>query len=151
MRRAQVSVEYLLILAFTFAILIPGIYFFSGFSQQSSTAIAQAQYQRIGQEMLATAEQALAQGESAWLTIEASIPDDVLAINISSSGGEIVIVHDAQFGESRIIIFSDITLSNSTSGQQDGDIFLAEPHPGRANFRFTALDGGVVAIQERYS
>jgi len=148
--RGQASLEYVLIVAFTFAVLIPGIYFLYTYTLSSSSEIGSAQYTKLGQEMLAMAAQTRAQGKGSWLTLEASVPDTVIDINVSASGEELVIRFRTTEGESSVVFFSDVNLSaQNPTTQTVGSVFLLQPHSGRASFRFTAGSSGLVSIQER--
>ena len=151
-QRGQVSIEYILIVAFTFAILIPGVYFFYTYSQNSAASLASAQYAKLGQEMLDMAVKTTAQGQGSWLTLDANIPDALQDITVLNSGGsELIIRYQTNVGASDAVFFSDTTLSAKTlSPIANGTIFLNQPHSGKASFRFTAGPSGVVAISETY-
>jgi hypothetical protein len=145
----QVSIEYILIVAFCFAILIPGIYFFYTYTQTSSAGVASAQYGKLGQEMLDTAVRTVAQGADSWLTLDANIPDGLKDIAVTDSGSELVISYQTPAGPSEAVFFSDVNLSaRTTSPATDGSVFPGQPHSGRTSFRFTAGKSGIVAIEE---
>lgn len=148
-RRAQVSVEYLIIIAFTFAILVPALYFFSSFSQTSSNSIAMAQNTRLGNEMMATVVKVVAQGSGSWRTLETSIPAGVTDINVTGDGQELIIIFDSPYGETRAVFFSDVLLNASLTPGPNGSLFQAGAHQGYAKFRFIAQEVGQVAIEER--
>ncbi|RME32009.1 hypothetical protein D6789_00895 [Candidatus Woesearchaeota archaeon] len=147
--RGQVSVEYLVIIAFTFAILVPALYFFSAFSQDSSSNVAAAQNVRLGNEMIATSVKVVAQGSGSWLTLETTVPDGVKEINVSKDGKELVITFDSPYGETSAVFFSDLTLNASLSHGLGGSVFRSGAHAGLTKFRFTAQESGQVAIEER--
>jgi len=147
-RQGQISVEYIMIVAFTFVVLIPGIYFFYAYSQSSSTGLASAQYNKLGQEMLSTALRTAAQGEGSWLTLDTIIPETVQNVSVNNHGSEIVIVYTTNVGPTEAVFFSDINLSTATDTQTDGTVFTESPHAGRAAFRFIAGPDGLVAIKE---
>ncbi len=149
MARGQVSVEYLIIIAFTFAILVPALYFLSTFSQNSSGAIAAAQNARLGNEMMATAVKVVAQGSGSWQTLETTIPAGVKDINVSTDGRELVIYFESPYGETCAVFFSDLILNASLSPGLGGSIFRTAPHAGFTKIRFTAQEDGQVAIEER--
>jgi hypothetical protein len=148
-QHGQVSIEYILIVAFTFAILIPGIYFFYTYTQSSSAGVASAQYGKLGQEMLDTAIRTVAQGEGSWLTLDANVPDGLADIVVADSGSELVIRYQTPVGPSEAVFFSEVNLSaRTTSPATDGSVFPGPPHGGRTSFRFTAGKSGIVAIEE---
>ncbi len=150
--KGQISVEYVMIIAFTFAVLIPGIYFFYSYSQGSSSSLSSSQYNKLGQEMLSTSFKALAQGSGSWLTLDAIIPVNVEAINITGGGKELVVQYDTSVGATEAVFFSDVTLTTDPAGdQQDGSVFLNAVHSGRTTFRFTASSNDTVTVQETAS
>jgi len=133
-RHGQVSIEYLMILAFIFATIIPGIYFLYSYSVSSADTISAAQFERIGSDILSTALQTAALGRGSWLQLDANIPEAVEDINISDSGSELVITYQTQAGTSQAVFFSDVPLS--TGAGADGSIFAGKPHSGINSFRF---------------
>ena len=151
-QRGQVSIEYILIVAFTFAILIPGVYFFYTYSQNSAASLASAQFDKLGQEMLSTAVQMLAQGQGSWVIFDANIPSEVDDISIASSGSELVIRYHTSFGSSDAVFFSDVKLSaNSAQTQQDASIFNGGAHGGLSRFKFEAGPNGIVGISDTFN
>jgi uncharacterized protein (UPF0333 family) len=162
-RRGQISFEYIMILAFVFAILIPGIYFFYTYSQSSTAGVASAQFNKMGQEMLTTAQKTIAQGTGSWLTLDVNIPENVVDINVSctnlgpplSGCNELVIYYNTEAGMTTAVFFSDLQLSSTQSiPLTSGSIFAVEPHGGRASFRFTAerdaSGANTIVITETY-
>ncbi len=148
MERAQISIEYSLILAFAFVVLVPGIYFFFSYSQHASSTQAETQFDRLGQEMLATAGQAADQGVGSWLTLDADIPAAVEGINVSGAGSELVISYGSAAGDTEAVFFSDDALC-APPGCGDGTVFSGAPHGGKTSFRFTSTAAGIL-VEERY-
>lgn len=153
MRKGQISVEYIMILAFVFAILIPGIIFFYTYTQESQTQIGNSQYVRMGNDMIATATRSAAQGEGSWLTLDLNLPQSVVDITVAGSGTELVVTYNTPNGPTDAVFFSDVPLAANTTaptGGEDGSVYLRNPHGGRASFRFTSRNGAV-GIREVYS
>lgn len=146
-RQGQISVEYVMILAFVFAVLVPGIFFLYAYNRSSGTSIAAAQFDKLGQEMMVTAFQAAAQGKGSWLTLDANIPDSVVDIIVNET--EITITFWGAAGESQVVFFGNdnVQLSNTIAAPQAGSVFRYAPHSGKASFRFTN-QGGYIAITE---
>ena len=155
-RDGQVSAEYVLILSFIFVLLIPAILFFYHYSKGSVSTVTSAQFDKLGQEMLALALQSSAQGDSSWLSLDASIPQGLVDIRLGGSGqDELIFSYRTIAGVTEAVYFSDVKLcANATSTGEcpkNGTIFVVAPHDGRAGFRFTTVMDGVdtyVAIKE---
>ena len=147
--RAQVSLEYLIIVMFTFVILLPTVYFLSHLSQSAGASVTAAQYYRIGNTVLTSALEVRAQGAGSWRTVELSFPESVVDVTIGLAGDELIIEYDSIYGLSRALFFSDIPLSADPAPLPfDGTIFQNAPHAGLTTLRLVALDGGVVHISE---
>ncbi len=148
--RGQISIEYILILGFLFAILIPGILFFYSYSRSSASGVESGQYAKLGQQMLSTALESASQGQGSWLTLDADIPKSVADITVVSGGAELVISYQTGDGSSEAVFFSDTTLSaNNATTQQDGSVFLGSPRSGLNRFRFEAGPNGVVGVMDQ--
>lgn len=149
-RRGQVSLELILVVAFTFAILIPGIYFFTSYSERSTQTLASTQFDRLGREMLSTAVKVSAQGEGTSIVLDVNIPESIEELRIAGDGGaargdEIVITYYSGVGPSDAVFFAPgITLSMLPD---KGSIFAGSPHGGRTRLRFT-VENGLVYISE---
>jgi hypothetical protein len=158
--RGQVSVEYILILSFVLAIIIPGAIFFYQYSQTSVSNVASVQYERFGQEMLMTALSSAAQGDGSWLTLDGNLPDGLMDINVTGSDDdELVFTYQTSVGRTQSIYFSDVKLCANTSTPSacplQGSVFNTGPHTGRVSLRFIAgtnpAGQNYVAIAEQYS
>jgi len=147
--RAQVSVEYIILLGIVFLLLVPGVYFFYRYSFSSGSDVIGVQANRLGQEMINMAIKVRGQGVGSWLQLDENIPEAVEDINVSDSGSELVITYQTHEGESQAVFFPDQTfsLSNVAGFEQDGSVFALSPHAGKASFRFTAQEG-YVAVTE---
>ena len=55
-RAAQASMEYLLVVALTFAIMVPTTYLFYNYSKESGQEITDAQATKIGRNIVDTSE-----------------------------------------------------------------------------------------------
>lgn len=61
MRKGQVSVEYLIMIGISLAILIPASVFFLNYSQSSNNGVIRSQVNKIGSLMIINSEQILKQ------------------------------------------------------------------------------------------
>jgi hypothetical protein len=146
-RKGQISLEYILVIAFTFAIIIPGIYFFFNYSQSSVASFNAAQYDKLGQEIVATAVQTIAQGKESWLTLDLLVPTAVDDIVVADGGRELVIRYRTPHGISEAVFFSDDVVLSGIGGA-DGTIYQREAHGGRVSLKFAAETVNGVLIEE---
>jgi len=134
-----------LIVAFAFAVLVPIVYFVYQYAVSGTSEVSGAQYEKLGLDLLAAAEQARGQGVGSWRTLDANLPDGVADITVAGGGSELVVAYETSHGVTDVVLFSDVNLSaRSATSQADGTVFGANgPHSGRASFRVTAGDGTV--------
>jgi hypothetical protein len=75
--RAQVSVEYLMIVGFAFMILIPAIYLFFSSSQKASEQITNSRLNSIGQDIMVASDQMYYAGGNSKITLNVDMPAGV--------------------------------------------------------------------------
>ena len=112
--RSQSSLEYLLVIALTFAIIIPTAYLFYNYSKDSVQEIADAQVAKLGKSIVDTAEAIFYSGEGSKATLELNIPDNVDSA-ILIDGRELVFNITTNFGTSEIVFFSLVNISTTGS------------------------------------
>src|SRR3989344_1072100 len=105
--KGQSSLEYLLIVALTFAIMVPTTYLFYNYSKESSQEISDAQATKIGRNVIDTSEAIFYSGKGSKTVIELSVPDSVRAAQIID-GHEFVINISAPSGDSELVFFSAV-------------------------------------------
>jgi hypothetical protein len=145
--KAQVSVEYLLLIGFAMAVLVPGVFFMYSYTQSNSGEFSSTQYTLLGEQMLSTANKAKAQGTGTWLITTAQLPQSIVDIEIAGSGREIVITYQTGMGESKVVFFTD-TVNLKNQGGGDGSIFQSGAHGGTTKFRFAVDNSGVITVTE---
>jgi len=146
-RKAQVAFENVLIVAFSVAVFIPIVFFIYQYATSGTSGVSSAQYEKLGLELLATAEHVRGQGRGSWRTIDANLPAGLTSVNVSGEY-ELVITYETGHGGTSVVFFSDVMLSNDTRARTNGSIFgTYGPHSGRASFRVTA-GNGFVSIAE---
>jgi hypothetical protein len=138
--RAQISIEYLVIMGVTLGILIPAVFFFYTYSKSDTGSTTSAQINEIGLRAVSTVKGTYALGTGAWQTLEFSMPESVTRVYVNNT--ELVFVYDTSSGESTAVFFSNV---NMTSTNPDGNI--SQTHPGLTKYRFTS-QGGTVLITE---
>lgn len=107
---AQSSLEYLLVVALTFAIIIPTTYLFYNYSKESSQEISDAQIIKIGREIVDTSESIFYSGEGSKTVFEINVPENVDSI-IIIDGRELVFNITTSFGTSEIVFFSSVNMT----------------------------------------
>lgn len=111
---SQSSLEYLLVVALTFAIIVPTTYLFYSYSKDSTHEIADAQVTKIGKSIVDAAEAIFYSGEGSKTTLELNIPDNVDSA-ILIDGRELVFNVTTNLGTSEIVFFSAVNLSTTGS------------------------------------
>lgn len=114
-RRGQSSVEYLFIVALALTLILPASFLFFDFSKSSEGAVISAQINRIGTEVVAKAEEVYVIGNNSRVTLELTVPDGIESVMIYGER-ELVISYYVLGGVSQAVFFSDIPLTNTTSG-----------------------------------
>ncbi len=100
-KKAQVSIEYLLITAFAFMFTVPVIALFYSQSHQINEDITAAQTDRIAEEIVNSVNEVYYMGEPSKKTVTVYMPssvqsvtlrDNKLIMNVSSSAGDYQVV-----------------------------------------------------------
>ena len=110
--KSQSSLEYLLVVALTFAIILPTIYLFYNYSKESSTEITDAQITKLGRSIVDAAETIFYSGQGSKTTLELNIPDNIESALIID-GRELVFNVTTSFGISEIVFFSSINMTTT--------------------------------------
>lgn len=84
MRKSQVSVEYLMVIALSFMLLVPGLYLMLEYTRGTTTQIIGYQVDQLGRLFVDGSNTVDGFGKDARLVVEADLPDKVK--NISSYG-----------------------------------------------------------------
>jgi len=87
-RKAQFSIEYLMMMGFALMLLIPIIVLFASESQNMKSDIAVSQLNQVAMKIADKAEEVYYQGQPSRTTIKVSIPQGVK--NITFSNNEII-------------------------------------------------------------
>ena|SRR3989344_9348667 len=143
--KGQSSLEYLLVVALTFAIIVPTTYLFYNYSRESSQEISDAQITRIGRSIVDAAETIYYSGKGSKTVLEINIPGNVESVVIIDKR-ELVFNISTGFGTSEIVFFSaaNITGANCT-GNSCSIPQLAVP--GLAKVKMEAITKDTVSIQ----
>lgn len=108
--KAQVSVEYLVVLGVALLILIPAAYFFYTYSQNSNEETLRVQIDALGNEILVNAESIYGMAEGSLVTLELKYPESIRNIYILNKN-ELIISYELTSGMNDAVFFSKIPLS----------------------------------------
>ena len=111
---AQASLEYLLVVALTFAIIVPTTYLFYSYSKESSQEITDARATKLGRSIVDAAESIFYSGQGSKTVLELSVPDNIASASIID-GREIVFNLTTSFGTSEIVFFSSVNMTTSSN------------------------------------
>ena len=107
---AQSSLEYLLIVALTFAIIVPTTYLFYSYSRESTQQINDAQITKLGRTIVDSAESIFYSGQGSKTVLELNVPDNT-ASAVIIDGRELIFNMSTDFGTSEIVFFSSVNLT----------------------------------------
>ena len=112
--KAQSSLEYLLVVALTFAIIVPTTYLFYNYSKESSQQITDAQITKLGKSIVDTANTIFYSGQGSKTTLELNMPDGITSAVIID-GREIVFNLTSTSGVSEIVFFSAVNITTKSA------------------------------------
>ncbi|MFH1181801.1 MAG: hypothetical protein V1702_02490 [Candidatus Woesearchaeota archaeon] len=82
---AQVSMEYLMVVAFVFVIIMPFLVYFLTESNSTSNEIGNAQLSQIARKIVENAEKVYAFGAPTTLTLQVYMPSNIQSAEISGT------------------------------------------------------------------
>ena len=113
-RLSQSSLEYLLIVALTFAIIVPTTYLFYNYSKESSQEITDSQITKLGRSLMDTAESIFYTGQGSKTVLEINVPGNIGSAVIID-GRELVFNVTTSFGVSEIVFFSSVYITTTAA------------------------------------
>src|SRR3989344_4491163 len=145
--KGQSSLEYLLIVGITFAIIIPTTYLFYNYSKESSQEITDAQVIQFGRTLVDTAESIFYSGQGSKTVLDMNVPEKITSA-IIIDGRELVLNMSTPFGVSEIVFFSSVNLT--APGQNCNSNVCNIPEftiPGLKKVKVEAISAESVIIQ----
>ena len=112
--KAQSSLEYLLVVALTFSIIVPTTYLFYNYSKGSSQQITDAQMIKLGKSIVDSAETMFYSGQGSKTTLDLNLPDNIASAEIID-GRELVFNLTTNFGVSEIVFFSSVNITTASA------------------------------------
>ena len=143
---SQVSLEYILIVALTFAIIIPTTYFFYNYSKESSQEIIDAQITKLGRGIIDSAETIFYSGIGSKTALDLNIPDNINDVLIID-GRELVFNLTTSSGNSEIVFFSSVNLTTEGSNCNSNVCRIPDlPGGGLKQVRIESINKDSVSI-----
>ena len=134
-----------MVVALTFAIIIPATYLFYNYSKESSQQITDAQITKIGRSIVDTAGVIFYSGQGSKTVMELNIPDNIGSAVIIDSR-ELVFNLTTTFGVSEIVFFSSVNLTTSSSCNLNVCRMPQLAQPGAKKVKIEAIDKNSVSI-----
>jgi uncharacterized protein (UPF0333 family) len=133
-RKAQVSMEYLIIVGFVAVIVIPMIIIFYSYADRTEDEIISNQVQKISLKISDAAEAMYYLGEPSRTRIRAYFPNNIN--NISIGNNEITFIMRTKDGIDHIVVYTPVPVLGSL-----------DPHSGYHNINIRSK-GGYVEITD---
>ena len=130
--KGQSSLEYILIVAITFVIIVPTTYLFYSYSKGSGAELSDAQITKIGKTMIDTSTSIFYSGQGSKTTLDINIPDKITGAVIID-GRELVFNMTTEFGISQLVFFSQVNLT--TTGTNCDKNVCSLPELGNPGFK----------------
>ena len=109
-RTAQISVEYLIIIGLSFAVLIPTGYFFYNYSKNSNDESVRSQINQLGNQLLVNAESVYGLSQGSLLTINLNYPSNIRDMYVLGQN-ELIIKYEINSGINEAVFYSNVKMS----------------------------------------
>lgn len=113
-RNGQSSIEYLFIVVLALTLILPASFLFFDFSRSSEDSVISSQINRVGNDILSSAEQVYVIGNNSRVTLDLVLPDSLESVVIYDEV-ELVVSYYTQTGLSQAVFFSDVNITNGTA------------------------------------
>ncbi len=109
--KAQVAMEYLIIIGFVAIITIPLVVIFQQHSKQTSEGIASAEIYQISKRISDAAETVYYLGKPSKTTLKVYFPSGIISVSVSNN--EIVFRMPVSGQEDEIVMYSPVNISGN--------------------------------------
>ena len=145
--KAQSSLEYMLIIAVTFAMVVPTTYIFYNYSKESTDELVDAQIEKIGRSLVDTAESIYYGGVGSKTIIDIIVPGSIASAQIID-GRELVFNVTTNYGTSEVVFFSKANLTTKISNcANNGCSLPGLVFPGSKKVKIESIDKNHVSIE----
>ncbi|MBN2112075.1 hypothetical protein JW707_03165 [Candidatus Woesearchaeota archaeon] len=114
--KAQVAMEYLIIIGFVAVITIPLVIIFQTHSQETKAEITSTQIYHVSKKIADGAETVFYLGEPSRLTIKSYFPEDIASIQLGNN--EIVFRVRTRNGIDDVVVYTPINITGNLSTHQ---------------------------------
>ncbi len=114
--RAQVAMEYLIIIGFVAIITLPLVIIFQAHSKETTEEIASTQVYQISKRIADGAETVYYLGEPSKITLKAYFPENINSVSVGNN--EIVFVLKKGAKEDEIVVYTPINVTGNISTHQ---------------------------------
>ena len=143
----QSSLEYLSVVALTFAIIVPTTYLFYTYSKESSQELTDAQLTKIGRSIIDTAESIFYSGEGSKTVLDLNIPAGINYVQIIDYR-ELVFNVTTSSGVTENVFFSNVNLTTIASNCIDNICKVPGlVSPGFRKVKIEAISKDYVSIE----
>ena len=146
-KKAQPALEYLMIIALVLGIIVPTTYFLFRTASESNVKILYSQINRIGNNIIDTAETVFFSGEGAKIVLEVNMPKGVTNVKILANR-ELVFDIVSELGTTEAVFFSSPTIpimsdDSAANCVNNGNCDLSDLEgEGLKRINIAAIDGG---------
>ncbi|MBI2558930.1 hypothetical protein HYW20_06425 [Candidatus Woesearchaeota archaeon] len=130
--KGQSSLEYVMIVALTFLIVVPTTYLFYSYSKESSQEISDAQVTKLGRGIIDASESIFYSGQGSKTVLELNVPDRVQGAKIID-GRELVFTVSSSVGDTELVFFSSVLIT--TTGCSPPPSVCQIPQLGSSGFK----------------
>ncbi len=110
----QSSLEYVMIVALTFLVIVPTTYLFYSYSKESSQEISDAQVTKLGRGIIDASESIFYSGQGSKTVLDLNVPDRVESAKIID-GKELIFSVSTSFGFTDIVFFSSVNITGASA------------------------------------
>ena len=144
--KAQSSLEYLLVVALTFVVIVPAIFIFFVYSKETGSEIADSQIIKLGRTIIEYTEIIYYNGQGSKTILDLNAPEDIKDVFIID-GRELVFNVSTSFGHSEIVFLSPINITSKPENCQKNICRLdALANEGSKKVRIEAITSNSVEI-----
>ena len=139
-KRAQVSMEYLIIIGFVIVMLIPAVYLYIRYSSSSSDVLSSSKASQIANEIVKATNEVYYLGEDNQKNIEVSFPSNIEAIEFANK--EIVFrIKDSKGNIQEIVEVASVPLSGILPNVQGKKLITVRSLGDRVSVNIVCQDG----------
>jgi len=145
-KRAQSSMEYLLIIGLALFFIVPSFYFFYTNTQRSTDLAIANQVERMGHEIISSSSRVYSYGRNAKVTVELTMPPNVKNVRLMNPN-ELIFTISSGGRDNTLVFFSEIPLyyvdGCLESPSEDQSFGFRFANPGRKNLRLISCGQNV--------